>query len=103
MIRGVVRQKGKREDPSTKKEDERLLRLSSTDRVLLGVLQQNSTLIENFTRSFANINLNTNQRGAQAPYHNLPRQANQEQHRDPGRNNSGNKEQRNGWTAPANQ
>ena len=102
-IRGVVRQKGKREDPSTKKEDERLLGLSSTDRVLLGVLQQNSTLMENFTRSFANINLNANQRGAQAPYHNLPRQANREQHRDPGRNNSGNEEQRNGWTAPANQ
>ena len=72
-IRGVVRQKGKREDPSTKKEDKRLLRLSSIDRVLLGMLQQNSILIENFTRSFTNINLNINQRGAQAPYYNLPR------------------------------
>ena len=37
-IRGVIRQKGKKEDSNTKKEDERLIGLSSTDRVLLGVL-----------------------------------------------------------------
>ena len=37
-IRGVVRQKGKRDEPSIKKEDERFLGFSSMDRALLGML-----------------------------------------------------------------
>ena len=102
-IRGVVRQKGKKEDLNVKKEDERLIGLSSTDRVLLGVLQQNSTLMENFTRSFASMNLSSNQRGATAPYHNMPREPNREQRREPLRNGNAQEEQTNGWTAPPNQ
>ena len=102
-IRGVVRQKGKREDSSTKKEDERMIGLSSTDRVLLGVLQQNSTLMDHLTKSFASMNVTANQKGAGAPYHNPARQANREQQREPLRASTGQEEQRNGWAAPANQ
>ena len=102
-IRGVIRQKGKKEDSNTKKEDERLIGLNSTIRVLLGVLQQNSTLIENFTRSFASMNLSTNQRGATTPYHNMPRETNRDQQRDPPKTSKAPEEQRNNWTAPSNQ
>ena len=62
-IQGVVKQNGKREGLFIKKEDKHLLGLSRMDKVLLGVLQQNSTLMENFTKSFAQMNLSTNQRG----------------------------------------
>ena len=102
-IRGVVRQKGKREDSSTRKEDDRMIGLSNTDRVLLGVLQQNSTLMDHLTKSFASMNVNANQRGAPAPYHNRARQINQEQQRDPSRVSNGQEEQREGWAAPNNQ
>ena len=59
--------------------------------------------MENFTRSFANINLNENRCGGQAPYHNLSRQVYREQHRDPPRATTVPEEQRNNWAAPANQ
>ena len=42
------------------REDERFLRLSSTDRVSLGELKQNSALMENFPKIFASMNLKPN-------------------------------------------
>ena len=70
----------------TKKEDERLLGLSSTDKVLLGVLQQNSTLMESFTKSFATMSLDANRRREMAPVHNIARQAGEGISRDLNRN-----------------
>ena len=49
------------------------------------------------------MNTNANQRGAIAPYHNMSREANREQQRDPLRSGNAQEEQRNGWTAPPNQ
>ena len=102
-IRGVVRQRGKKEDPAVKKEDERLLGLSSTDKVLLGVLQQNSTLMENFTKSFATMSLDANRRREMAPVHNIARQAGEGISRDLNRNAPEREIRGSNWTAPGNQ